>query len=79
MRAERVPHLAGVGWVRRRRRNQDVILAISFGEAVLGNLLFQIARGFDDRLAGHNRRAAARFADRVRAAVGVAPNHGHFR
>ena len=32
-----------------------------------------------DRVAGHDRRAAARFADRVRTAIGVAPDDLHLR
>ena len=44
------------------------------GMPFLGDLLLEIARRFDDRVAGHDRRPAARLADRIRAAIRVAPD-----
>ena len=76
VRAERAAHFPLHRRVRRRRRDQHVV---AFRQPLLGDLLLQIARRFDDGVAGHDRGAAAGLADRVGAAIGVAPDHLQLR
>ena len=75
MRGEGVPGQAfRKGRIGRRRRDQHRAV---LRHALLRDLLLQIASRLDDGGAGHDRRAAAGLADRIRAAVRIAPDELH--
>src|SRR6266487_3129798 len=76
VRAERAADLPLHRRARSRRSNQYVaILRQSF----VRDLLLEIPGRLDDGVTGHDRRAAAGFADGVRAAIRIAPDDIHAR